>query len=275
MRRVLVGWVLILLMIMAGSCGGGSSTNASLPVSNVMQLQGGNWVFEGGSDPAIVAPLILGAILSQSNANVVISIAPLSPCLTPASVPTVQSTATATGLTVTATFGDATLTMVLTGGGTKMTGTYTITGGCASGEHGTVTATYVPPVTGTWKGTVTSIFPGAQSHDVTLTLAQSDTPTFAFYTLTGTAQIAGTTCMSTATIGPGTPFSAPSPVPSVITGSTLTMNLTAPDATTATAIATLVPTGYDKQMNLIISGSSFAGGSPCPEIAGSGILTKQ
>ena len=50
-----------------------------------------------------------------------------------------------------------------------LSGTYTITGGCGSGDHGTVSANVVPSISGTWSGSVIGtggwdIRPNWQSH---------------------------------------------------------------------------------------------------------------
>jgi len=264
---------LIICVWSLASCGGGSSS-VTPPLLISIQVQQGNWVFEGVSSTGVITPLHLGASITQSGSNVSIAFVPLGPCL-PVGPPTLtQASVTATGMTAKAAFGDATLDINLAGNSTQMFGTYSVTGGCANGDHGSLTATYVPPVTGTWTGAIQNIFGTSPDEQVTLTLTQSNASVFGFYPITGTIQVTGSACITTATVGPGSPLAGNPAIPSTITGTTMTLYLTS-GTTTTTAMATLVPPGYDKQVHFLVSGSTFDNGSVCPDFMGTGILLKQ
>jgi hypothetical protein len=83
--------------------------------------------------------------------------------------------------------------------GSTLNGTYTITGGCGSGDHGTVAANAVPSISGTWSGTVI----GSGGPNVTLSVAltqagnASADGTFA---LTGSLIYTGSSCSVSGTV---------------------------------------------------------------------------
>jgi len=80
-----------------------------------------------------------------------------------------------------------------------LNGTYTITGGCGSGDSGTVAANAVPSISATWGGYLTG--PGGSSVALSIQLAQnaqaSADGTFA---LTGNLVYAGSSCSASGTI---------------------------------------------------------------------------
>lgn len=80
-------------------------------------------------------------------------------------------------------------------------GTYSITGGCADGDHGTVTGFSVPSLTGTYSGTFVSAT-GVQVK-TTVSLTQSATDNDGFYALTGSASFSGSPCFSSGTVEAG------------------------------------------------------------------------
>ena len=74
---------------------------------------------------------------------------------------------------------------------------YTIVGGCADGEHGTMTGFLVPSFTNTYTGTFTS-FPGGKTANITLSLTQSASADVSlFFPITSaTATFANNACFS-------------------------------------------------------------------------------
>lgn len=88
--------------------------------------------------------------------------------------------------------------------GAISSGTYSITGGCADGDHGTVTGFPVPSLTGTYSGTFVSTT-GVQVK-ATVSLTQSSTDNDGFYALTGSASFSGSPCFSSGTVEAG-PYS--------------------------------------------------------------------
>lgn len=92
--------------------------------------------------------------------------------------------------------------LMSTSDGSSLTGTYSISGGCSSGDNGTVTGVLVPSLTGSWTGTID----GNNSETVSATVTQASSPgpaignygvtvngdTYAFY---GTVQFTGNQCL--------------------------------------------------------------------------------
>jgi hypothetical protein len=86
--------------------------------------------------------------------------------------------------------------------GGSLTGTYSISGGCSSGDGGSVTGVRVPSLTGSWTGTID----GNNSETVSASVTQASSPgpqignygvtvngdTYAFY---GTVQFTGNQCL--------------------------------------------------------------------------------
>lgn len=82
--------------------------------------------------------------------------------------------------------------------GAISSGTYSITGGCADGDHGTVTGFPVPSLTGTYSGTFVSTT-GVQIK-TTVSLTQLATSGNGFYALRGAASFSGSPCFSSGTV---------------------------------------------------------------------------
>jgi len=62
------------------------------------------------------------------------------------------------------------VTLKATGAGNELTGNYSVEGGCAAGEQGTIEARYVQPLTGAWRGNIKNpdgTFLGTISVDLT------------------------------------------------------------------------------------------------------------
>ncbi len=77
--------------------------------------------------------------------------------------------------------------------------TYTITGGCAAGEHGTVTGIVVQGFSGNYSGTLKSN--SGSSVSVSGSLMQAGTPdVHGFYMLSGMLNFAGSSCFSSAMV---------------------------------------------------------------------------
>jgi len=269
--------------LVLASCGGGYS--GALPTKSsgvVLQPTNGNWVLDGSSAVSPTNLLHLsGAFYVRGSAPgaptvLFVDLLPLSPCL-PAMFPDILSSVSATTnvITIHAVFGDTTLDASLTGSSsTLLIGTYTVTGGCANGDHGTLTATYVPPVDGSWTGPITTLSGTPTGAQMTLNLTQSSSEFLGFFPLGGTAQITGSTCLGTATVGSGIPeplsplMPGPAPLPSAINGSSLAVYLTS-GSNTAVLVGGLDAPNYNKTMHALISSSS------CAELTGMAVLVKQ
>lgn len=142
---------------------------------------------------------------------------------------------------------------------THFTGTYSVTGGCADGAAGTVTATRYNALTGTYKGSVTGSSP---AQTIALTLSQFSSGTGdARFLLTGSAAVTNVSCFT------GGALTTPN---GIVVGSHVQMHLV------QTQGAAMDITGdFDPGATTItVSNVSFAGGSGCPTITGPVTLTK-
>lgn len=105
------------------------------------------------------------------------------------------TTAPVQGQTIT--FTSADFPPVLPVPNSVVVGSYTISGGiCTAGEKGSFTASLMPTLTGTWKGSLLGLFNG----DVTDTLSQTGPDPHGFYHLSGTFTFAGSPCFTSGTI---------------------------------------------------------------------------
>jgi hypothetical protein len=175
------------------SCGGGSSSPNS-PNGTQSNITAGNWSFAAKSSSSVSgATFFINGNLTQSGSSVSGSMQIINPfsipgCFYPDPVPIVPFAGTFTGDTAVLTsptiYGQV-ITVTVSGSGNTLNGTYSIAGGCV--DKGTVAATYVPPLTGTWTGNFTnpdgSVIPGVSA---TLTLTQSATANGPSFPLSGT-----------------------------------------------------------------------------------------
>jgi len=97
--------------------------------------------------------------------------------------------------------GGQTITLNRTIAGDSFTGTYTINGGCASGEQGKIRGVRIPFIANNLSGTFTSSI--NQAFDVTGNLAQASTSSWGKLRITGPASFAGS-CLASGTITSGT-----------------------------------------------------------------------
>jgi len=80
-----------------------------------------------------------------------------------------------------------------------MNGTYTITGGCGSGDYGTVAANAVPSISGTWSGTV--IGSGGSNVGLSIALTQAgNAAADGTFALTGNITYTGSSCSVSGTV---------------------------------------------------------------------------
>jgi len=80
-----------------------------------------------------------------------------------------------------------------------LSGTYTITGGCGSGDSGTAAANVVPSISGTWGGSL--VGSGGSSVALNINLVQSATASAdGSFALTGDLVYAGSSCSASGTI---------------------------------------------------------------------------
>ena len=106
-----------------------------------------------------------------------------------------------------------TISVIATGSDKSLAGTYTLSGApCGPADQGTITATLVPPATGTWHGTLTSM--SGPVTQVTATLTQSGPDAHGFFSVSGDVTFSGGTCL------PSGPVSS-----SLVTGAVYTLDM--------------------------------------------------
>ena len=186
--------------LMLAGCGG----------SNTLGLNQGNWAFSATSTAAakIAGPtFVIGGNLTQSGTSLTGAMyVTQSGCIAPQFV---GFTGTVKGKNVNLTseaFGGQVITVAASGTKDSLTGTYTVTGQCA--DSGTVSASAVPSIGGTWNGTISNVAAskgsGAAQATLSVALTQAATPsedgTFA---LTGTLAYTNSVCAVTGTISNG------------------------------------------------------------------------
>lgn len=202
----------LMISIILCSCGGGSSGSfsSSVPTSPpVVQTPAlnGNWEIEAVSQVSGTSYLV-GGTLSTTGTNVtgILHILTVPSCYVASNgaiydFPVTGTVSSAGAVSLTSSVVQN-MTLQLTGtwsNGTITSGTYAVTGGCGTGDHGAITGFPVPSLSGTYAGTFTSTPSGVQVK-TTITLSQSTTPgADGEYGLTGTATFTSA-CFSTGTI---------------------------------------------------------------------------
>ena len=206
--RCFVAIFLVLPVILAG-CGGSSS--GVLNTSPVYADLSGNWNFILTPSNQLSFGPILGGYLASANGSVagtlhangsscypVTQDIPVTGSVTPAGVLTLRS-ATVAGQILSMS-GNA---FALTGSSSDaisgvFSGTYTISGGCAAGENGTVAGTLISPVNGDYAGSLRS--DSGLSIGVNFDATQTGPNADGEYGVSGTVSFSGSLCFSTGTI---------------------------------------------------------------------------
>ena len=225
----------------------------------------GNWQFSTTSTAGI-PPLTIAGSISQSGSTL-------------GSVVHVDGSScfeqpTAIRLTGTLTDGNISLTsasineQVITLAGTitkkdgfpyQLTGTYTMVGGCASGDQGNVTGYSVGAFNGSWYGNLTTAG-GADIHWGTDQLGQVGASSEGSFGLTGTFNFDGA-CFNSGKLTPGT-----YPTPSFILGTSVALNIPTDNGTVAFVGSSGPDTGG------LIEGTYTVTGGSC-ESTGTGYLS--
>lgn len=171
-------------------------------VSNLALTQG-NWAVSATSTAAgktVSGPtFVVGGNLTQSGTSLTGTFyISGSGCIVPQFV---SFTGTVKGNNValtSASFGGQVITVTASGAKDSLSGNYTVTGTCA--DSGTVSASAVPSISGTWNGTVqVNGVPATISVALTQAATASVDGSFA---ITGTATYSGSSCQTSATITP-------------------------------------------------------------------------
>jgi len=214
----ITSWLLSVFVLLCG-CGGGRTPSQPAGPPPLFLKLAGNWQFSMTSTTAGTSPLTVAGVINQSSTSVSGAVhVNGSDCFD--SLTTIALTGALTGssisLSSTSVVGQvATLTGTISDD--AFTGTYTINGGCASGDQGKVTGIKVPPITGTLNGTFTPS--GDVTFDAVAHLTQSSTSSVGTFGLTGTVTFA-IPCF-----GSGTVKSRTFPSGSFITGTSVALEI--------------------------------------------------
>jgi hypothetical protein len=135
----------------------------------------------------------------------------------------------------------------------QLTGTYTIDGGCASGDQGNVTGYSVDGINGLWYGNLTSAG-GVDIHWGTDRLGQVGASSEGSFGLTGNFNFEGG-CFNSGKLTPGT-----FPTPSFILGTSVALNIPTDNGTVA-FVGTADPDGLIRGTYTVIDGSCESTGT--------------
>jgi hypothetical protein len=208
-HRTSTSWLLAALVLLCG-CGGmgykgatGGAGGVNSPPPSPGPSIVGNWQFSTRSAVSGISPMTIAGSISQSGDSVSGAVhVEGSACFD--RLTTVGLTGTLTGgnisLTSTSVAGQVTTFTGSFSGGT-LTGIYTITGGCADGDHGNVTGSEIPYIANILNGTFTTS--GGETFSVAGDVAQnaSADPEGSF-AVSGKVTF-NTSCFSSGTITPG------------------------------------------------------------------------
>ena len=163
--------------------------------SPATSLTAGNWSVAATSTDPTVGTLYVGGNLTQTGTALSGSMYIVGSMCFDVSEP-VSFTGTFIDPTVTLTSapvnGQVFSVIATATTGSAMSGTYTITGGCANGDTGTAVANAVPSISGTWNGVVV----GSDGSSVPLSVALTEDTTASAdgsFPLTGTLTYTGST----------------------------------------------------------------------------------
>jgi hypothetical protein len=208
--------IAIASVVFLASCGGGgSSTTRDSSQDPQFADLSGNWSITATSQFAPPPGLILGGSFSQDLGAVsgiirMLSYSCYNPLQTAFTISGTLTTNENVNLTASAPDGGKiSISGTATPDGSSITGTYSISGGCADGDKGSVQATRIPPITGTYTGAFTSSSDGSK-FQVIANLSQGTGSGKQFgevltgsTEISGKAQITGSPCFTTATTDQG------------------------------------------------------------------------
>jgi hypothetical protein len=190
------------ILILASGCGSTPAPTSTSTAAPTYPAITGNWSISAASQISLQTYL-MGGYITNTNGSVSGTIHVLnSPCYSITEDVPITGTVSTSG-TVTAT-SPAVANQVITIGGTITStvftaGTYAITGGCATGDHGSVSgysvASYSHAYIGSFISTPTHI-----NIVPTIIATQNGPDSDGFYHVTGTASFSGSPCFTSGTL---------------------------------------------------------------------------
>jgi hypothetical protein len=163
----------------------------------------GNWEFTTASTaiPGVTSEVQGSIVQAGSSVNGVLHVLGSS-CFDPDTNMSVTGSITGNSVTITSSpvVGQV-VSFSGTATGTSLNGTYSISGGCASGDRGTISGFKVPFLSGNWAGSFTSF--SGPSINLNVPLSQWPPFTDGSFGLSGAATFQGSSCFAGGTITPG------------------------------------------------------------------------
>jgi hypothetical protein len=167
--------------------------------SNNLNLTQGNWSVTATSTGG-AGTYYIGGNLTQSGSTLSGSMYVISSCIN--SSQAIAFTGTVNGKTVTLTSPSASgqvIAVTATGTAGALTGSYTVTGGCADGDKGTITASSVPSISANWSGPISGS--GGPSVSIAIAFTQATAASSdGTFGLTGNVTFTNSSCSLTGTI---------------------------------------------------------------------------
>jgi len=169
-----------------------------------LSLTAGNWSLTATSSGADGVFYIGGNVNQSGTALTANLYVTGSLCFDPSATTAFTGSVSGNNVTLTSAIVNSQVIAITATGtsGSALTGTYTITGGCADGDSGTIGAAVAPSLTGTWNGPV--IGSGGSNVTLSMVLTQaaqaSSDGTFA---LSGGVTYTGSSCSLSGTISSG------------------------------------------------------------------------
>jgi hypothetical protein len=165
---------------------------AGCGASNNLALTQGNWSVTAASTGG-AGSFYIGGNLTQTGTSLAGTMYVVASCIN--SSQAVAFTGTVKGKSVTLTSDSASgqvITITASGTAGALTGTYTVTNGCANGDKGNVTAAAVPSISATWSGPIAGSG-GNATLAIAFTQASTASPDGTF-ALTGNVTFTNSTC---------------------------------------------------------------------------------
>jgi hypothetical protein len=169
--------------------------------SNPEALAQGNWSMAATSHGSAGA-FNIGGSLTQSGTNLSGTMYVVGNCINPSQQVAFTGTVSGNNVSLTSSGGSGqTITVNATGTASSLTGTYSVNGGCDDGDSGTVVATPVASITGTWNAPIVNDGDGDPNVTLSMNLTQATTASAnGTFAVTGNLTYTGSTCSVTGTI---------------------------------------------------------------------------
>jgi hypothetical protein len=176
-------------------------TGCGAVANNPEALTQGNWSMAATSNGS-AGTFNIGCSLTQSGSSLAGTMYVVGSCISTSEQVAFTGSVSGNNITLASSGGSGqVITLSLTGTASSLTGTYSVNGGCDTGDSGTVVATPVASVTGTWNAPILNDGAGDPNVTLSMALTQATTPSAnGTFALTGTLTYTGSTCEASGTI---------------------------------------------------------------------------